>query len=62
MKLSRMHTKPSTYVAFVAWGSAGFMAQPTLASFAVHFAVTPLLLLAVIWLAHVEGRKNGRQG
>ena len=50
-----MHRRGSTYAALVAWGSAGFMAQPTLASFAVHFLIMPLVLLAVIWLAHREG-------
>ena len=56
MHLQTMHKKWSTYMALIVWGAAGFMAQPTIASFAVHFFALPLGLLAVIWLAHREGR------
>jgi hypothetical protein len=50
--------RPSNYVAMGVWGAAGFMAQPTLASFIVHFAVLPLLLALTLWLAHLETRSN----
>jgi len=49
---------PSTYVALVVWGAAGFMAQPTIASFVVHFAFVPLALAGMLWMAHWEGRKQ----
>jgi hypothetical protein len=52
------HTYPSSYLALVVWGAAGFMAQPTIASFLVHFLLVPVLLYACLWLAHWEGRKN----
>jgi hypothetical protein len=58
MQLRTMHRKWSTYAALVVWGTAGFMAQPTLASFAVHFFATPAALMLVIWLAHHEGRAS----
>jgi hypothetical protein len=47
---------PSTYGAFVVWGVAGFMGQPTIASFVVHFFILPVALLTILWLAHREGR------
>jgi hypothetical protein len=52
------HTYPSSYIALVIWASAGFMAQPTIASFIVHFFFLPLLLLTVLWLAHWEGQRE----
>jgi len=52
------HHYPSTYVATLIWGAAGFMGQPTFAAFVVHFLIVPLLLLFVLWLAHREGRKS----
>lgn len=54
--ISRMPSKPSTYVALVAWGVEAFTASPTLGSFAVHFGVAPALFFIIIWLAHWEGR------
>lgn len=48
---------PSTYAAFVVWAVAGFMGQPTMASFLVHFFILPPMLAAVVWLAHAEGKK-----
>ncbi|QPF86990.1 hypothetical protein IC762_12120 [Bradyrhizobium genosp. L] len=51
-----LHKKWSTYAALASWGTAAFMAQPTLASFAAHFVINPLILGAVIWLAHHEGK------
>lgn len=50
----KIHKKFSVYVALASWGTAAFMAQPTLASFVAHFAINPLLLALVIWLAHHE--------
>lgn len=58
--LTALHRQFSTYAALVVWGAAGFMAQPTLASFAVHFFGLPLGLLVVIWLAHSEGHHAGK--
>ncbi len=51
------HRYPSSYLALVTWGATGFMAQPTFASFVVHFLFVPLLLGAILWLAHWEGRR-----
>jgi hypothetical protein len=52
------HTYPSTYVALIVWGSTGFMATPTFASFMVHFFMVPAVLLLTLWLAHWEGRSE----
>lgn len=54
------HSYPSSYLALIVWGAAGFMAQPTIASFAVHFILLPILLLVILWLAHWEGRREGK--
>lgn len=51
------HHYPSTYLATLSWASMGFMAQPTLASLAVHVGNLGVLAL-VVWLAHWEGRKQ----
>lgn len=51
------HRYPSSYLALVVWGATGFMAQPTVASFAVHFVLVPIMLIAVLWLAHWEGQR-----
>jgi hypothetical protein len=56
----KFHTYFSLYVALAVWGTAGFMAQPTLASFLVHFALTPVLLFLLILIAHWEGRSHVR--
>jgi hypothetical protein len=53
-----LHKKFSTYFAFASWGIAAFMAQPTMASGVAHFLINPLLLAAVIWLAHHEGMRG----
>lgn len=58
MKLKHIHTKPSTYVGLCVWGATGFMAQPSFASFIVHFAIAPALIFLTIWLAHWEARKE----
>jgi hypothetical protein len=47
---------PSSYVGLVVWGAAGFMAQPTFASFLVHFTVLPAFLFFALWRAHCEGK------
>lgn len=49
-----LHKKWSTYTAFAVWGATGFMAQPTIASLAVHALLVPCLLALTIWLAHHE--------
>ncbi len=54
--MHRFWSYPSTWLIFAVWGTMGFMAQPTLASFVVHFLIAPPLLLAGQWLAHWEGR------
>ena len=54
--LKRPHKKWSTYAALASWGCAAFMAQPTLASFVVHFLINPMVLFIVIALAHHEAR------
>lgn len=51
---------PSTYVALFVWGATGFMAQPSVASFLVHFLIAPVLLVLALWLAHWEGRSGAR--
>ena len=56
------HSYPSSYVALVVWGATGFMAQPTIASFVVHFALAPILLLVLLWLAHWDGRRESDKG
>jgi hypothetical protein len=48
----------STYAAFALWGSSAFTAQPTIASFVVHFGVCPVLLILVIFFAHNEGKRK----
>lgn len=52
------HRYPSTYLALVTWGAAGFMAQPTIGSFLVHFFVVPAALAAMLWMAHWEGKHS----
>lgn len=49
-----LHKKWSTYGAFAIWGTAAFMAQPTLASFVAHFLILPGLIVGTLWLAHHE--------
>jgi hypothetical protein len=61
MKLHPFHHYPSTYLALVVWGAAGFMAQPTIASFVVHFLGIPLGLALILWIAHYEGRSSARE-
>ena len=58
MNLHPFHTYPSSYLALVVWGAAGFMAQPTFASFLVHFTIVPAFLYFCLWLAHWEGRRE----
>jgi len=53
-----LHKRWSTYGAFAIWGSTGFMAQPSLASLAVHILLVPVLLVGTLWLAHHEARKS----
>lgn len=52
------YRRPSTYIALVVWGTTGFMAQPTIASFLVHFFGVPAALFLTVWLAHWEGRNE----
>lgn len=52
---------PSTYLVLVVWGASGFMAQPTLASFVVHFMIAPVFLFLALQMAHWEGRKNPKE-
>jgi hypothetical protein len=47
---------PSSYVILLLWGAAGFGYQPSFGAFLVHFIVTPVLMLAALWLAHHEGK------
>lgn len=54
MNIRQLHTRFSTYGAFAIWGTAAFMAQPTLASFVAHFIILPLLIGGTLWLAHHE--------
>lgn len=54
--MHKFWTYPSTYIIFVVWGVMGFMAQPTIASFFVHFLIAPPVLLLAQYLAHWEGR------
>jgi hypothetical protein len=61
-KLHAFHRYPSTYLALVTWGAAGFMAQPTIGSFVVHFLLVPLALAAMLWMAHWEGRAGAIVG
>ena len=49
---------PSTYLALVVWGTTGFMAQPTFASFIVHFLAVPVALACTIVISHWEGRRD----
>ena len=60
MNLKRVHKKFSTYIAVGIWVATGFMSQPTIASFAVHFAMVPAALALLIMIAHYEGRDNER--
>jgi hypothetical protein len=55
MNMHKFWAYPSSYVGMTVWGAAGFMAQPTFASFIVHFTVLPVLLFGALWLAHREG-------
>lgn len=52
---------PSSYLVIIAWAASGFMAQPTFASFMVHFVIAPILLVAANYMAHWEGRREVRQ-
>ncbi|WP_439398462.1 hypothetical protein ACRQ5Q_14430 [Bradyrhizobium sp. PMVTL-01] len=54
--LRKPHKKWSTYAALASWGASSFMAQPTMASFVVHFAINPIILMMVIILAHHEAK------
>lgn len=54
--LKKPHKKWSTYAALASWGAAAFMAQPTIASLVVHFAINPMILFIVIVLAHREAK------
>jgi hypothetical protein len=60
MTMHRFHAYPSSYLAAIVWGAAGFMGQPTFASFMVHFAILPCMLLLILWLAHWEGRNEAK--
>lgn len=51
---------PSTWLAFVVWGTAGFMGHPTIASFVVHFAVMPPVLFLLVFTSHWEGGRDAR--
>ncbi len=57
MILNKPHRRWSTYLALGVWGATGFMAQPSLASLVVHLIISPALLVAVVTVAHWEGRK-----
>jgi len=50
----------STYLVLVAWGASGFMAQPSFASFIVHFFVAPVMLILALQMAHWEGRRSSK--
>lgn len=50
------HHYPSSWVAFLAWGMAGFMGHPTIAGMVVWFVMAALLLIA-LGMAHHEGKK-----
>ena len=54
--MTRLHKRWSTYATLVTWGAAGFMAQPSVASFVVHFTVIPAMVGVTIYLARKEGR------
>ncbi len=60
MTLKLVHKKFSTYIAIGIWVATGFMSQPTIASFVVHFAMVPVALALLIIIAHYEGRDNER--
>lgn len=47
----------SVLLAIIAWCMAAFMAQPTIASFLVHFLCLPAVLGLMIVVAHWEGRR-----
>lgn len=51
---------PSSYVVLILWGTAGFGYQPSFSAFMVHFLLTPAMILFALWLAHGEGRREGR--
>ena len=57
---SFVRRRPSTILGFFLWGATGFMAWPTLASFFVHFIIAPIGFIALIWLAHWEGKRDYR--
>lgn len=59
-EMPALHTKPSTYLGLVVWGTAGFMGSPTFASFIVHFTILPLTIVAMLWMAHYEGRNEAK--
>lgn len=54
MKPIILRKKWSTFGGFAIWGTAAFMAQPTVASFVAHFVLLPLLIVATLWIAHHE--------
>lgn len=51
---------PSSYVILILWGTAGFGYQPSFSTLLVHFIFTPSVMLLALWLAHGEGRREGR--
>lgn len=57
LKELRLH-KLSTYGGFLIWGIASFMAQPTFASFLVHFGILPFAIAGTIYLAHHEAKES----
>lgn len=61
MNIHKFWAYPSSYVILVLWGTNGFGFQPSFAAFLVHFLLAPALMFGALWLAHHEGRVEGRK-
>ena len=60
MKMHKFWEYPSTYIIFILWGMGGFGYTPGFATFVLHFIMMPALFLIGQYVAHWEGRKEGR--
>jgi len=52
---------PSSYTVLVIWGVSGFGYQPSFSTLILHFVLMPCILLGALYVAHWEGRKEGRE-
>lgn len=58
--MRKFWARPSSYVILVLWGTTSFGYIPTFAAFLVHFIITPLIMVLVIYLARQEAKQEER--